>query len=215
VEPNEAFERADFPLPVGGWVFPTDESVDLAVMPLAPDTRIYRFRAIPATALATRDVVQSDGISEGDQVILAGFFYPFAGKKKIQPLVRQGILAMSPDEEVPTTMGLDGKLYLVDMHILVGNSGSPIMVCKGEPPTKGVIVVGSGCLLLGVVSGYYYEDAKLRLRPTTPTARVEVEGEARANSGVSMVVPADELLDLLNSPALKGLRDLTANAQRD
>lgn len=204
IQPNQGAESADIPLSLSGdarWFFPSDDSVDLAVLPLAPDPTVYDIRAIPVSSFATRDVVKSEGISEGDQLIFAGFFYPFPGKKRIQPLVRQGILAMSPDEEIPTTLGKDGRLYLADFHVVAGNSGSPVWVCKGGPPTPGVIVVGSGCRLLGVVSGYFYEDEELQLRPTTT-----LSGKGLANSGVSLVVPSDELLALLNGPLLKSMR---------
>lgn len=202
-QPNDA-QSDELTLPLTGapaWFFPADPSVDLAVMPMAPSPKTFAYRGIPSSAFATRDVIKSDGITEGDDVILAGFFYPFSGKQKIQPLVRHGIVAMLPDEKVPGTMGA-GKLYLIDLHILHGNSGSPVMVCKGSPTPKEIIVIGSGCRLLGVVSGYFYEDEELELRATTP-----LSGRGKANSGVSAVVPVDELLDLLNTPTLRTLRE--------
>jgi hypothetical protein len=202
-QPNDV-QSDDLTLPLTGapaWFLPADPSVDLAVMPMAPSPKTFAYRGIPSSAFATKNLIKSEGITEGDEVILAGFFYPFSGKQKIQPLVRHGILAMLPDEKVAGTMG-DAKLYLIDLHILHGNSGSPVMVCSGSPAPKGVIVIGSGCRLLGVVSGYFYEDEELELKATTP-----LSGRGRANSGVSAVVPADELLDLLNTPTLRALRD--------
>ena len=141
------------------------------------------------------------GISEGDTLVQAGYFYPFPGKDRIQPLVRQGILAMLPDEKLPTTMGKDGNLYLADMHVLGGNSGSPVFVNLAGI-RRGRFYAGVNVRLLGVVSGYFFEDQDLRLRITTI-----VEGKAKANSGISAIVPVDELLNLLNKEELRVLRE--------
>ena len=54
-------------------------------------------------------------------------------------------------------------------------------------------------MFLGVISGYYYEDSKVSFKIATTA-----EGIQRANSGVSVVVPADFLKNLiLNNPELK------------
>jgi hypothetical protein len=208
-QPRQGKEWDEIQLPLSGpgsWSFPNDPNIDLAVLPLAPDPKMFHYRGIPTSAFATKDVIKSNGITEGDEVILAGYFYPFPGIRKIEPLVRHGILAMSPDESIPTAAGI-GSSYLIDLHILHGNSGSPVMVCKGQPTSPGVIVVGSGCLLLGVVSGFYYEDEDLELKPTTL-----LTGNVKANSGVSFVVPADELLNLLNSAELRDSREAQIKA---
>jgi hypothetical protein len=57
--------------------------------------------------------------------------------------------------------------------------------------------------LIGVVSGYYFEKAD-----STMEIAVTVKGETAANSGVAMIVPADELKKLIeNNSVLKGFRD--------
>ena len=101
------------PLP---WAFPEDESVDLAVLPLAPPQDVFDYSTIPMSLLATKDRIDSEGLSAGDSVIFAGYFYQWPGDKKIQPIVRQGVLAMMPDEEIRTTLQKLGHLYLADAH---------------------------------------------------------------------------------------------------
>jgi hypothetical protein len=209
VRPSGNREWDEIQLPISGpgsWSFPQDDSVDLAALPLAPDPKMFYYRGIPTSAFATEDIMKSDGITEGADVILAGYFYPFAGTRKIQPLVRHGILAMSPNEPVPMPGGV-GSAYLIDLHILHGNSGSPVMVCNGSPSLPGVIVLGSGCRLLGVVSGFYFEDEDLELKPATL-----LSGNVKANSGVSFVVPAGELLKLLTSAPLRESREAQIKA---
>ena len=80
--------------------------------------------------LATKDRIESASIDVGDNVIFAGYFYQFGGEKKIQPIVREGVLAMMPDEEIKTTLQKPGHLYLADVHAFHGNSGSPLLLRK-------------------------------------------------------------------------------------
>ena len=128
-------------------------------------------------------------------IILAGYFYQFPGEKKSQAIVRQGVLSMLPDEPMMTTTGKLGDVYLGDVHIFGGNSGSPVLVA-------GDVLAMEGYRLLGVVSGYYFEDADFNLEISTT-----VRGTTHGNSGIAMIVPADYLKSLLDDPAIKGPRD--------
>jgi len=177
-----------------GWVFPADDSVDLAAMPVTlPDGLL--FDMISEDDFATKDYMTSNQIAEGSPIILSGYFYQFPGDIRFEAIVRQGILSMIPDEPIRTTTGKLGTVYLCDAHIFAGNSGSPVMVASSW------LGIG-GYHLLGVVSGYYYEDSAFNLQIATT-----VNGTERANSGVAMVVPADFLKALLDQPELKGARE--------
>jgi S1-C subfamily serine protease len=176
------------------WRVPADDSVDLAAMPvLLPDDLLIA--AISLNDFATKDFMSSNQIAEGSPILLSGYFYQFPGERRFQSIVRQGILSMVPDERVTTTTGKPGTVYLCDVHIFGGNSGSPVMV------TTDWLGMG-GYHLLGVVSGNYVEDEDFNLEITT-----KVKGNARANSGVAMVVPADLVKTLLDGPELKGIRE--------
>ena len=131
---NGGIQSEEGALPLGSglrWYFPKDDAVDLAVIPLALDKQRYDYEEFPVSLFATKDVVESEKIAEGDAVEFAGFFYQFPGQKKIEPIVRQGILAMMPDEELTTTRGKPGRLYLADVHVFGGNSGAPVFVNVG------------------------------------------------------------------------------------
>jgi S1-C subfamily serine protease len=176
------------------WHFPTDDSVDLAVMSFVPpDNLLIAF--VPVDDFATKDFLYNNGIAEGSPILLSGYFYQFSGERRFQAIVREGILSMVPDEPMKTTTGKPGTVYLCDVHIFGGNSGSPVAV------TANWLGIG-GYHLLGVVSGYYYEDEDFNLEIATM-----VKGTAHANSGVAMVVPADFLKALLDGPELKGGRE--------
>jgi hypothetical protein len=147
------------------------------------------------TEFATKDYVFNHRITEGSPIILSGYFYQFSGQQKFQAIVREGILSMMPDEPMETLTGKPGSLYLADVHIFGGNSGSPVL---GE----GDVLDLDGFKLLGVVSGYYYEESDFSLKIAT-TAK----GAMHANSGVAMIVPIDFLKTMLDAPDLKAVRE--------
>ncbi len=176
------------------WHLPSDESVDLAVMPVnLPDDAL--FTVIPTDRFGTKDIVSGNQIAEGSPILLSGYFYQFSGERRFQSIVRQGILSMMPDEPMTTTTGKPGTIYLGDVHIFGGNSGSPVMVAADW------LNIG-GYYLLGVVSGYYYEDEDFNLEIATT-----VKGVGHANSGIAMIVPVDFLKELLDLPELKAIRE--------
>jgi hypothetical protein len=199
-------QSADIPLPMGSgihWYFPRDEAVDLAVIPFSPNQSSVDIEPFPVSMFATKDVVEKMKITEGDSVLFAGFFYQLPGQKKIEPIVRQGVLAMLPDENLTTTRGKSGHLYLADIHVFGGNSGSPLFVNIGGMRGN-TIMAGFPFRLLGVVSGYFYEAQDFSLQVATT-----LSGKANANSGISMVVPVDDLKTLLDEPELQAQRDAT------
>ena len=67
---------------------------------------------------------------------------------------------------------------------------------------NGVIQGGSRYLFLGVVSGLEPEETDVALQPVTTYS-----GKIGANSGVSFIVPADQVADLVNGPAMAALRE--------
>jgi hypothetical protein len=191
-------------LPIGNgafrWYFPADDSVDLAVVPLLPDQNKYDVMGVPLSLFATRDVLESQNVAEGESVLFSGYFYQVPGLSKFQPIVREGILAMIPDEKLETTLRKPGHLYLADLHVFGGNSGSPLFVNLGGF-RNGQFSTGSE-YLLGVVSGFYHEDSNLKL-----TVAATLTGTLEQNSGIAMIVPVDELRALLDTPTFQAARD--------
>jgi Trypsin-like peptidase domain len=189
------------------WLLPADDSVDLAVLPLVPPQDRYDFLIIPSSLFATREVIEKEKIMEGDRVLFTGLFYRLPGDHKMQPIIREGTLAMLPDEKIKTTRGKLGNIYLADVHVIKGSSGSPVMVNLGGM-RQGSLTVGDREFLLGVVSGYFLEDENLNLEVTTT-----IRGSGQANSGISLIVPAEELKKLLEQPEAQQLRDAEVKAK--
>jgi hypothetical protein len=177
------------------WIFPADESVDLAVLPIAPSTETYDYMTVPYDMLVADEKL----LSEGMQVILSGYFYQLPGEKRIEPIIREGVLAMIPDEEILTATRRRGKVYLCDVHTFHGNSGSPVFVDAGGLRTG---LLGRKFQMLGVVSGGYNEDEDFNL-----TLEATLKGTLQGNSGIALIVPAAYLKSLLDDQRLVAIRD--------
>lgn len=176
------------------WILPTKDSVDLAVVPLALDPTKFDYRTIPDSVFVTNEVVKKESPSEGLKILFSGFFYQVPGVTHVEPILREGIIAMMPDEDLQTTTGKMGKLYLGEVHAFHGNSGSPAFVDVRR-------TFGYDYRLLGIVSGGYGEGEQNALLLETPLA------SKPGNSGIAVIVPASELRALLDEPAAVALRD--------
>jgi hypothetical protein len=188
-------------IPTLRWFFPTDDAVDLAVTPLSPDQTKYAFMSIPSTLIVTPDQIKTGEVGINDPISFAGYFSNFPGRIRMEPIVRDGVIAMLPEEKFDTTLHKQGHLILADIHAFHGNSGSPVFVNIGGIH-HGTVTAGERYLLLGVLSGYYPEAMGF----SVPAAMV-LTGEVRDNSGIATVVPGEELTKLLNSPDVQADRD--------
>jgi hypothetical protein len=190
--------------PVGAkWVFPKDNAIDLAVISIPLDNTYYVLEITPDNFL-TPDLWEKDRIGPGDKVLTCGYFRPYPGAHQFQPIIREGSLAMVPDGTMPVAIGGSAKVYLADIHVIPGNSGSPLFLAPAFT-LGGYVTDGKGGVpygVFGIVSGYMWEDDQLTLRPAT-----DYEGTIHANSGIAVIVPVSQLKDLLYSPDLQQARD--------
>jgi hypothetical protein len=195
------------PLPPEGpyqWHFPVDGSIDLALIPF-PLKDDYDAVSIGIANFLTPDVWQKLRIGAGDKVLTCGYFLHYAGAHQFQPIIREGSLAMIPDDAMPVPIGGSANIYLADLHIIPGNSGSPLFLAPSFT-LGGFVTDSSGGMpygLIGVVSGYMWEDDRLTLRAAT-----DYEGTLHANSGIATIVPVEQLKQLLYNPEVQHERDL-------
>ncbi|HXM97178.1 MAG TPA: hypothetical protein VN982_01750 [Candidatus Dormibacteraeota bacterium] len=206
VTPVNGNKAKSVPLPPKGpfhWHFPSDSSIDLAVIAFTMKDE-YDAERLPVSFFFTQDVWKTYRIGPGDKVLTCGYFVHYAGAHQFQPIIREGSLAMVPDDVMPVPIGGSAKIYLADLHIIPGNSGSPLFLAPSFTmggfitDSKGGIPYG----LIGVVSGYMWEDSQLTLHAAT-----DYEGTLRSNSGIATVVPADQLKELLFTPEMQTERD--------
>jgi hypothetical protein len=191
------------PFPSTKWFFPDDTSIDLAVIPI-PLSDTYDVVELTPANFFTPDLWEKYRIGPGDKLLTCGYFLHYAGAHQFQPIVREGSLAMVPDDTMPVPIGGNAKVYLADLHVIPGNSGSPLFLAPAFT-LGGFVSDSNGGIpygLLGVVSGYMWEDDQLTLRAAT-----DYEGTIHANSGIAMIVPIGQLKDLLYDAELQALRD--------
>jgi hypothetical protein len=185
------------------WYYPNDEAIDLAVMPFTIRST-HDIRVISINDFLTTEILDKQQVVPGDKVLTGGYFYLYGGSREVQPLLREGVLAMLPDEPISTTTCKPGNVYLVDVHIIAGNSGSPLFIIPGLPMNTGISFGGAHNTfgLLGIVSGYMQETENLKLKASTTW-----KASIYPNSGISVVVPAQQLKDLLESSELQKVRE--------
>jgi hypothetical protein len=132
--PQGGVQSVQEQIPLGGrlrWFFPSDEAVDLAILPIGPEQKRYEFLTIPSTIIVNSEQFKSGEVGVGDSITFAGYFSNFPGQIRIQPIVRGGVIAMAPEEKINTTLHKPGRLLLADLHAFHGNSGSPVFVNVG------------------------------------------------------------------------------------
>jgi hypothetical protein len=208
------------------WRHPTDESVDAAIYP-------WTFRDFPFAAFPFGRFVlpihhehrrESDpGIGIGDEIYITGLFRKLAGQARITPIVRYGHLAMMPTERIATPNYGEGLYYLVEAFSTAGLSGSPVFVnetvffeYRGSPPraypeNQNAIFVASATgptHCLGLVHGLLPIEVMVELAGKAPP-------DQKWNSGISMVVPAEKILEIINQPKLIEYEDVVDKALKE
>ena len=178
---------------------------DLAVCPIGIADDRYKFKFISTTMFLTQVIIQEHNIGAGDDAFLVGRFVNHEGKQRNMPTVRFGNIAMMPWEPIwQESRGIRQESFLVEMRSIGGYSGSPVFVwippLVHRPETRALRTQAVGPWLMGVDWGHTasYETV-LEQDCKTP---VQEKWKIRANTGMTAVVPAWRLADLLNSEEL-------------
>jgi hypothetical protein len=156
--------------------------------------------AWPVEAFVTEQSMVDDGrkVELGDEIFIAGLFWPHTGKNKNVPIVRVGNVAALRGEPVVNSYGKPMDAYLIDSLSISGISGSPVFIdvvlakqmhmgerrfMMGNYPAK--------FRLLGVVHGHFNSgDRSLDSRSKS----VENLG---INLGISMVMPSEAIMEAI------------------
>ena len=186
------------------WVHPTDEEVDVAIIPWAPPENIFQIKYISTETFLTEDVIKDKNIGTGDEVFITGLFANLHGHAKNLPIVRMGNVAMMPGEPVPTSLGpIDA--YLIEARSIGGVSGSPVFVRQTVP-------VGTGPFyLMGLMHGQW----DLPPESKNDALVADESGVSSVNMGIAIVVPAKKILEVLNHPELITMRGEAEKIMRE
>jgi hypothetical protein len=191
------------------YVHATDaNAVDVAVTPFAPAQRDrLDLEAIPEHLFASDERMRNGSIGVGDEIQAITEFTRFSYEDRHLPIIRTGHLAMLPAPRIPVKNFEPMEAYVAEIE---GLSGSPVWVRptdyvnaqqrdggKEKPP-----VPSSGdvdMIFLGLLHGPW------------AIAKAAMQGESaqyteRMTSGMSIVVPAHKILEVINQPELVAMR---------
>jgi len=177
-----------------------DSSVDIAVIPALPDQNIYDFKFIPDDFITTKEKYDELKIREGSNVFFTGLFSPYTGEHKNYPIVRFGKVALVTEEKILWD-SIKTDLYLIESSSYGGNSGSPVFFYLGAEREPGSIVVGSPILkLAGIIKGSFNDIKPIQVVET------KITPISISNMGISAVVPAYKLYEIMFGEEMKLLR---------
>lgn len=177
-----------------------DSTVDIAVIPALPDQKIYNFKYLTDDFITTKENFTELKIREGSNVFFTGMFTPFTGEHKNYPIVRFGRVALITDEKILWD-SVKTDLYLIESSSYGGNSGSPVFFYLGVDREPGSIIVGNPILkLAGIIKGSYNDIMPIKVIEMR-TIPISI-----SNMGISAVVPAYKLYEILFSEEMKIIR---------
>lgn len=184
------------------YIHSDDPSVDLVVIPVAPDRGKYEFTALSVDLITTKDQYRSLEIAEGSEVFFTGLFHQFTGERRNYPIVRFGRVALVTDERIPVSKDQAADLYLIESGVYGGNSGSPVFFFLSSDGTPGRLRVNQPRVLklAGIIQGNFGDVEPI---VGVETALVPM---ARANVGIAFVVPAYKLHEILFGSELRAVR---------
>ncbi len=211
------------------WQFST--KYDIAVISTPKISRTtHEITAIEDRSFLTREYKEHDKIGPGDDVFMVGLFVDHQGANRNVPAVRFGNISMDP-APIRQENSKWADSYCIDMHSRSGYSGSPVFVYRtpGQDLEKGLDSESAVELLtsrtnhlslLGIHWGQFPE-----IWEVTDGGNLKHESSGEGHeplitdgrfikglSGMTCVLPAWTILEVLNMPELKKGRDI-ANAR--
>jgi hypothetical protein len=162
---------------------------------------------IPIDAFELDTKVAEHRISIGDEVFFMGLFSEHPGKEHNQPIARFGNVALMPGERVQVDVGDSMariRAYLIEARSSGGHSGSPAFVYFPPDRFGNSISVSAEVpiFFLGLVQGHYDIESEVKLLGDV--------GQVKVNAGIAVVVPAQEIYELLMSDDVVAERDQAA-----
>ena len=186
---------------------------DIAVIPIRLDGNKHQAAALNGeTYIVTPDYVEAEKIGPGDDVFMIGRFIDYDGVEVNRPAMRFGNISII-DAPVKQLTGYSGQSIVVDMHSRTGHSGSPVFVYRTAGSLfaeKGQWVTGHTMKLLGIHWGQFPElwELKEGVKEPESEAALITEGKyVKGLSGMTCVCPAWAILEVLNMPRLREIRE--------
>ena len=193
-----------FDIPSDKWIFNPDplSMVDVAALRTAVSLFIYDIQQISLQReMVTEQTRDRWDIGVGDEVFFPGLFVHHSGQGRNLPIVRTGAIAAMRDEPIKTQSG-SMSAYLIEARSIGGHSGSPVFVNMLVPRAyqtdagRPLPLPGErrDYYLLGLIRGHF------RARDT---GEYSGPGDRDENSGIGIVIPAQDIWDILSQPELE------------
>ena len=199
------------------WVF--DPKYDIAIHPIKLIKGFHRFCFMGIDGLVTQGTVIERKIGPGDDVFMIGRFLDHDGGKGNIPAVRFGNISIDPTP-ITQPSGAKAESYCLDMHSRTGYSGSPVFIFRTpgydlETQLTGDKILMAGTNLLMLLGIHYAQFPELwevtekgKLLNKETREPLLTEGKyIRGLSGMTCILPAWHILEVLNMPAAKSHRD--------
>jgi hypothetical protein len=180
-------------VPTEHW-FQIDSAVDFSVTSwtFEPGANVDMIAWSLGAAVATAETIRSEAIGIGDEVFAVGLFRNHLGRERNEPIVRVGNIAAIPQEPIATRFG-NMRAILIEARSIGGLSGCPVFVHMGfVRPRKGQLTqagIEDPFFFLGLMHGHWEASADIEDLLT--------ETGEPVNTGIGLVVPADEIMRVL------------------
>jgi hypothetical protein len=211
------------------WEFSAATGYDIAVVPLPIKTSVHRYSLIPISGFVTTEKAAAAKIGPGDDVFMVGRFVDHDGGATNVPAVRFGNISSMP-APIKQATGKSANCYCIDMHSRSGYSGSPVFVYRTpgfdleqiaqRKSDGGLSILTAGVNFFGLLGIHFGQFPELweisgKKKQTSEAAApgLIVEGQyIKGLSGMTCVLPASSILEVLQMPKLKALRDRADDA---
>ncbi len=193
------------------WVFHPDGD-DVAVRHIGLNREYHQYLSIPAKYMLTPKLTEELAIGLGEDIYLTGRYINHEGRQRNIPTVRFGTIAMMNEEPISGYLDHMQESFLAEVRTIGGYSGSPVHVilpkerwCE-HPDYKDRSDQAHLQWLLGIE----WCNIPLTPEPIFQRSKGKVHPHpkyfARMNTGMSGVIPAWKIFDILNLPELRAMR---------
>lgn len=199
------------------WHF--DPRFDIAVRGIGLSENSHKYALIGPDSFTSQEQVHEKKIGVGDDVFMVGRFVDHDGGPINKPAARFGHISVMPSP-IKQPNGQTADSYCIDLHSRSGYSGSPVFVYRTpgydleerlpkDLKDAKLLIAGTNYLgLLGIHFAQFPEQWQIGISPTAlkPEASdvplVIEGGYVKGLSGMTCVLPAWTIMEVLNSPRL-------------
>jgi len=210
------------PLDGAEW-FRHPEGDDIAICPIGLDNQRHKYKLIHPNMFLRKEIIAMLDIGPGDDVFIVGRFINREGKQKNMPSVRFGNIAQMPGDPLILEGGKEQECFLVEGRSIPGFSGAPVFVqiipeppnfpefppdlkqYEPKPPTnRPKMTFKAGPFLMGIDFCHLFNKDRVI---SDETGRPTNDCHVRSNTGMMGVIPMWRIMDVIDNPKMKKLRD--------